>query len=42
MLYDLIPNMPDHRLAPLMAKFAQAVSNAAEFSRMVAGTQMRG
>jgi Transposase DDE domain len=28
MLYDLIPNMPEHRLAPLMRKFAEAVSNA--------------
>src|SRR5450432_566300 len=28
MLYDLIPNMPEHRLAPLIDKFAEAVSNA--------------
>jgi hypothetical protein len=42
MLYDLIPNMPEHRLAPLMAKFAEAVSNAAEFSKMFAATEMRG
>jgi len=42
MLYDLIPNMPDHRLAPLMAKFAEALSTAAEFSRMFAATEMRG
>ena len=27
MLYDLIPNMPEHRLAPLMQKFAEAVSS---------------
>jgi hypothetical protein len=26
MLYDLIPNMPDHRLLPLMQKFHEAVS----------------
>jgi hypothetical protein len=26
MLYDLIPNMPEHRLAPLMQNFADAVS----------------
>jgi hypothetical protein len=31
MLYDLIPNMPEHRLAPLMRKFAEAVSNASVF-----------
>jgi hypothetical protein len=29
MLYDLIPNMPEHRLAPLMTAFAQAVSTGA-------------
>ena len=34
MLYELIPNMPEHRLAPLIKAFAKAVSNAAEFSRM--------
>ena len=28
MLYDLIPTMPDHRLAPLIEKFSEAVSNA--------------
>jgi len=32
MLYDLIPNMPEHRLAPLIAAFAAAVSQASEFS----------
>jgi hypothetical protein len=26
MLYELIPNMPEHRLAPLIAAFAKAVS----------------
>ncbi len=26
MLYELIPNMPEHRLAPLMEKFAEAVA----------------
>ena len=31
MLYDLIPNMPEHRLAPLMEKFAEAVSNTGVF-----------
>jgi hypothetical protein len=42
MLYDLIPNMPEHRLAPLITKFAEALSKAAEFSRMFAATEMRG
>ena len=31
MLYDLIPTMPEHRLAPLMAEFAQAAFQACEF-----------
>ena len=31
MLYDLIPNMPQHRLLPLMRRFNEAVSTAAEF-----------
>jgi hypothetical protein len=42
MLYDLIPNMPEHRLAPLIAKFTEALSKAAEFSNMFAATEMRG
>jgi len=32
MLYELIPNMPQHRLAPLMQKFNEAVSKAGLFS----------
>ena len=32
MLYDLIPTMPEHRLAPLIERFAQAVAQAPEFS----------
>jgi hypothetical protein len=31
MLYDLIPNMPEHRLTPLMQNFADAVSKASIF-----------
>ena len=27
MLYDLIPTMPEHRLAPLIETFAEAISN---------------
>lgn len=36
MLYELIPNMPEHRLTPLMAAFAKAVSGAREFSGFLA------
>jgi len=31
MLYDLIPNMPEHRLTPLMHSFSKAVANSAPF-----------
>jgi len=36
MLYELIPNMPEHRLAPLVAAFAIAVSSANKFSGLFA------
>ena len=36
MLYELIPNMPEHRLAPLMAAFAKTVSQASQFSKLFA------
>ena len=36
MLYELIPNMPAHRLAPLMEKFAEAVSRTGLFPNAVA------
>ena len=36
MLYELIPNMPEHRLAPLIAAFANAVSHASEFNSLFA------
>jgi len=39
MLYELIPNMPQHRLLPLIEKFAQAVSNAAAFIPAFAGAK---
>lgn len=32
MLYELIPNMPQHRLAPLMERFNEAVSKVGLFS----------
>ncbi len=42
MLYELIPNMPEHRLAPLIAHFAQALSEPTEFAGVFAATEMRG
>ena len=36
MLYELIPNMPEHRLLPLMQAFARAVSKAPEFNGVYA------
>ena len=36
MLYDLIPNMPEQRLAPLLEKFADAVAKAGVFTPAVA------
>ena len=42
MLYELIPNIPEHRLVPLVERFAQAVSNAIEFSGLFVATEMRG
>ena len=38
MLYNLIPTMPEHRLAPLIARFAQAVSHATPFNGLFATT----
>jgi hypothetical protein len=34
MLYELIPTMPEHRLAPLMTRFAETVSQCKSFSGM--------
>jgi hypothetical protein len=39
MLYDLIPTMPEHRLAPLMQTFAEAVSKAGVFMPEIASTK---
>jgi hypothetical protein len=36
MLYDLIPNMPEHRLLPLMQKFNAALSTAEVFATVLA------
>ena len=35
-LYELIPNMPEHRLAPRIAAFAKAVSPASAFRGLLA------
>ena len=39
MLYDLIPTMPEHRLAPLMQTFAEAVSKAGVFMPDIASAK---
>ena len=39
MLYDLIPNMPEHQLIPLMDAYARAVSTASEFSGLRAAAK---
>ena len=39
MLYELIPNMPEHRLTPLVHAFAQAVSQASQFGGLFAKAQ---
>jgi hypothetical protein len=36
MLYELIPTMPEHRLTPLMRKFAEAVSGIGLFPTAIA------
>ncbi len=42
MLYELIPNMPEHRLKPLIERFAHAVSEAREFSKLFTASETRG
>lgn len=39
MLYELIPNMPQHRLTPLMEKFAAAVAGAGVFQPAIAASK---
>ncbi len=39
MLYELISNMPEHRLLPLIAAFARAVAKAPEFNKLFAQDQ---
>jgi hypothetical protein len=38
-LYGLIPNVPEHRLAPLMQSFAEAVSKAGVFIPKIASAE---
>lgn len=39
MLYELIPNMPEHRLAPLMQRFAEMLASSGLFRGLVAATE---
>jgi hypothetical protein len=39
MLYELIPNMPEHRLMPLMQKFAEAVSRTGLFPKAIVASE---
>lgn len=39
MLYELIPNMPEHRLMPLMQRFADMLARSGLFRGLVAATQ---
>lgn len=42
MVYELIPNMPKHGLAPLMAAFAKVISEASQFSGVLhTGNEVR-
>jgi len=36
MLYELIPTMPEHRLSPLMARFAETISQCSSFNGLFA------
>ncbi len=39
MLYELIPNMPEHRLVPLMQRFANMLASSGLFRGLVAVTE---
>src|SRR5689334_25423238 len=39
MLYELIPNMPEHRLLPLLEKFAEAIMSAGMFITAIAASK---
>jgi Transposase DDE domain len=42
MLYELIPNMPEHRLVPLIQRFAEMLAQSGLFPPVIAGSEMRG
>jgi hypothetical protein len=42
MFYELIPTMPEHRLAPLMARFAETVLGCKSFNGMFSVTGAKG
>ncbi len=42
MLYELIPNMPEQRLTPLMEKFGETVSSTGFYTAIYCGLKMRG
>ena len=39
MLYELIPNMPEHRLLPLMQRFAEMLVSSGLFGGFLSGTK---
>ena len=39
MLYQLIPNMPEHRLLPLMQRFAEMLVSSGLFGGFLSGTK---
>jgi hypothetical protein len=39
MLYELIPNMPQHRLVPLMQRFAEMLAGSGLFGGFLSATK---
>jgi hypothetical protein len=39
MLYELIPNMPEHRLLPLMQQFAEMLVSSGLFGGLLLGVK---
>jgi len=39
MLYELIPNMPEHRLLPLMRRFAEMLLRSGLFGGLLSGPE---
>jgi hypothetical protein len=39
MLYELIPNMPEHRLLPLMQRFAEMLAQSRLFCGLLSETK---